>query len=89
MHLLINESLRHWLDWHASIQMHNLSLQILVLHLEQLYFPFEIENYLFFGIYLDDGFVLNIHRSSRKIKCRYRLIPITLRRTNASNKQCS
>ena len=50
---------------------------------------FEIENYLFFGIYLDDGFVLNIHRSSRKIKCRYRLIPITLRRTNASNKQCS
>lgn len=61
MHLLVDESLRHGLDWHATIQLHDLALEVLVFELQQLSLTLQVEDDLLFGVHLNNGLVFDIH----------------------------
>ena len=78
MHLLVDESLRHGLDWHATIQLHDLALEVLILELQQLSLALQVEDDLLFGVHLNNGLVFNIHSTRRIVQRGDSLVSISL-----------
>ena len=68
VHLLVNETLRHRVHRLAAIELHHRALEVLVLHLEQLDFAFQVENNLLLAVDLDDRLVLDVHSSGRVVQ---------------------
>ena len=67
-----------WLNWLTTIEASHLLFQVLVLHLEKLNLPLQIENDLLFGVHLQNGLVFNIHGSRGIIEGRNSLIEVRL-----------
>lgn len=76
MHLLIDEALRHRLYWLASVELHYLTFEVLVFHLEKLDLALEVEYYLLLGVNLYDWFVFYIHGSCREVEGRDCLLAV-------------
>ena len=89
MHLLVDEPLRHRLDRQTTIHLHDLTLEVLVLQLQELNLALQVENNLFFLVHLNYWLVLNVHCACRIIQSRNRLIGVYLRGRDAGNHQCS
>ena len=89
MHLLVNESLRHGLNWIAAIQLHDLTLEVLVLEMQQLNFTLQVEDDLLLGVHLNNGLVFDIHGTRRIIQRGDGLVRVHLRRRHACNHECA
>ena len=72
----------------AAIKMHHLLPQIIILQLKQLYFPFKIENDLFFRLHLNNWFIFDIHSPGGVIESGEGLFCIDLGGTAASDHEC-
>ena len=76
--MLVDESLRHGLDWQATIQLHDLALEVLILELQQLSLALQIEYHLLLGVHLNNRLVLDVHSARRIVQRRDGLVSVRL-----------
>ena len=85
VHLLLHHLNWHWLYWLSAIQTCHLLFQIGVFHFQKLNLPLETEDYLLFGVHLQNWLVLDVHGPRCIIQGRNSLIDISFRGGNTSN----